>query len=139
MYSGGTVTVNELMVVEHYSYVMHIACKVFGKLTPHKTVWDLLKACFPAGIVSRTPTIRTMETIHKLEPCRCGLYSGVYVYYDFEGQLNSAIAIITMVANNNTLSVQVRTRLVVDSEPEKKYEEALNKAKGLLEAIRCLY
>ena len=139
MCSGGTVTVNEVMVVEPYSYLMHIACKVFGKLTPHKTVWDLLKACFPAGIFSRRPTIRTMETIEKLEPCRRGLYSGVCVYYDFEGPLNSAIAIRTIVANSNTVSIQVGTRLVVDSEPEKKYEEALNKAKGLLEAIRCLY
>lgn len=103
MCSGGTVTVNEVKVVQPYSYLMHIACKVFGKLTPHKTVWDLLKACFPAGIVSRTPTIRTMETIHKLGPCRRGLYSGVYVYYDFEGQLNSAIAIRTMVAKYKNL------------------------------------
>jgi anthranilate synthase component I len=135
---SGSVKVDELMVVERYSHVMHIVSNVVGKLAPSKTAWDLLKACFPAGTVSGAPKIKAMEIIHQLEPCRRGVYSGVYGYYDFEGQLNTAIAIRTMVVRNNTVSVQAGAGLVADSEPENEFEETLNKARGLLEAIRCL-
>ncbi|BAY13324.1 anthranilate synthase component I [Calothrix sp. NIES-2098] len=135
---SGSVRVDELMVVERYSHVMHIVSNVVGKLAPDKTAWDLLKACFPAGTVSGAPKIRAMEIIHELEPSRRGVYSGVYGYYDFEGQLNSAIAIRTMVVHDSTVTVQAGAGLVADSEPEKEYEETLNKARGLLEAIRCL-
>jgi anthranilate synthase component 1 len=139
----GTVVVDELMVIERYSHVMHIVSNVVGELDEDKTAWDLLKACFPAGTVSGAPKIRAMEIIHELEPQRRGPYSGVYGYYDFEGQLNSAIAIRTMVvrpheSGHHIVSVQAGAGLVADSEPEKEYEETLNKAKGLLEAIRCL-
>ncbi|RUR79132.1 anthranilate synthase component I [Chlorogloeopsis fritschii PCC 9212] len=135
---SGTVKVDELMVIERYSHVMHIVSNVVGKLAPGKTAWDLLKACFPAGTVSGAPKIRAMEIINELEPSRRGVYSGVYGYYDFEGQLNTAIAIRTMVVRNNTVTVQAGAGLVADSEPEKEYEETLNKARGLLVAIRCL-
>ncbi|KAF3890957.1 MULTISPECIES: anthranilate synthase component I [Nostocales] len=135
---SGTVRVDELMVVERYSHVMHIVSNVVGKLGAGKTAWDLLKACFPAGTVSGAPKIRAMEIIYELEPSRRGVYSGVYGYYDFEGQLNSAIAIRTMVVRNNMVSVQAGAGLVADSDPEKEYEETLNKSRGLLEAIRCL-
>ncbi len=135
---SGSVRVDDLMVVEKYSHVMHIVSNVVGKLAQGKSAWDLLKACFPAGTVSGAPKIRAMEIIHELEPCRRGVYSGVYGYYDFEGQLNSAIAIRTMVLHDNTVTVQAGAGMVADSEPEKEYEETLNKARGLLEAIRCL-
>jgi anthranilate synthase component 1 len=135
---SGSVKVDELMVIERYSHVMHIVSNVVGKLAPDKTAWDLLKACFPAGTVSGAPKIRAMEIIHELEPSRRGVYSGVYGYYDFEGQLNSAIAIRTMVLHDNTVTVQAGAGLVADSEPEKEYEETLNKARGLLIAISCL-
>jgi len=135
---SGSVEVDELMVVELYSHVMHIVSNVVGKLAPDKTVWDLLKACFPAGTVSGAPKIRAMEIIHELEPNRRGVYAGVYGYYDFEGQLNSAIAIRTMVLHEQTVIVQAGAGLVADSDPEKEYEETLNKARGMLEAIRCL-
>lgn len=135
---SGSVKVDELMVVERYSHVMHIVSNVVGKLAPNKTAWDLLKACFPAGTVSGAPKIRAMEIIHELEPTRRGVYSGVYGYYDFEGQLNSAITIRTMVLQNNTVTLQAGAGLVADSEPEKEYEETLNKARGMLLAIRCL-
>ena len=140
---NGSVKVDQLMVIERYSHVMHIVSNVVGELSPNKTAWDLLKACFPAGTVSGAPKIRAMQILHELEPCRRGPYSGVYGYYDFEGQLNTAIAIRTMVvrpdgAGNHTVSVQAGAGLVADSEPEKEYEETLNKARGLLEAIRCL-
>jgi len=136
--TSGTVKVDELMVVERYSHVMHIVSNVVGELAPHQTAWDLLKACFPAGTVSGAPKIRAMQIIHDLEDCRRGPYSGVYGYYDFEGQLNSAIAIRTMVVRDRTVSVQAGAGLVADSDPDKEYEETLNKARGLLEAIRCL-
>ncbi|MBD2495084.1 anthranilate synthase component I [Nostoc sp. FACHB-280] len=135
---SGSVKVDELMVVERYSHVMHIVSNVVGKLASHKNAWDLMKACFPAGTVSGAPKIRAMEIINELEPSRRGVYSGVYGYYDFEGQLNSAIAIRTMVVKDNIVSVQAGAGLVADSEPEKEYEETLNKARGLLVAIRCL-
>ena len=141
--TSGTVKVDELMVIERYSHVMHIVSNVVGKLADNKTAWDLFKACFPAGTVSGAPKIRAMEIIHELEGCRRGPYSGVYGYYDFEGQLNSAIAIRTMVVRSqgdgkHKVSVQAGAGLVADSDPEKEYEETLNKARGLLEAIRCL-
>ncbi len=140
---SGTVSVDELMVIERYSHVMHIVSNVVGELDSSKTAWDLLKACFPAGTVSGAPKIRAMEIIHELEKERRGPYSGVYGWYDFEGQLNSAIAIRTMVvrlqdSGKHTVSVQAGAGLVADSDPEKEYEETLNKARGLLEAIRCL-
>ena len=135
---SGTVRVDELMVIERYSHVMHIVSNVVGKLASGKTAWDLLKACFPAGTVSGAPKIRAMEIIHDLETCRRGPYSGTYGYYDFEGQLNSAITIRTMVVRNHRVSVQAGAGLVADSDPEKEFEETLNKARGVLEAIRCL-
>ena len=135
---SGTVEVDELMKIELYSHVMHIVSNVVGELAVGKTAWDLFKACFPAGTVSGAPKIRAMEIIHELETCRRGPYSGAYGYYDFEGQLNSAITIRTMVVRNNTVTVQAGAGVVADSDPEKEYEETLNKARGLLEAIRCL-
>ena len=139
----GSVVVDELMVIERYSHVMHIVSNVIGELEPNKTAWDLLKACFPAGTVSGAPKIRAMEIINELEPERRGPYSGVYGYYDFEGQLNSAITIRTMIVrpyaeNQCMVSVQAGAGLVADSVPETEYQETFNKARGLLEAIRSL-
>ena len=136
--NSGTVRVDELMMIERYSHVMHIVSNVVGELAEHQTAWDLFKACFPAGTVSGAPKIRAMEIIHDLENCRRGIYSGAYGHYDFEGQLNSAISIRTMVVRNHIVTVQAGAGLVADSEPDKEYEETLNKARGLLEAIRCL-
>ncbi|MEM8829075.1 MAG: anthranilate synthase component I [Cyanobacteria bacterium P01_G01_bin.19] len=139
----GSVVVDELMTIERYSHVMHIVSNVIGELEAGKTAWDLLKACFPAGTVSGAPKIRAMEIVNELEPERRGPYSGVYGYYDFEGQLNSAITIRTMIVrpykeNQCMVSVQAGAGLVADSVPEMEYQETLNKAKGLLEAIRSI-
>jgi len=141
--SSGTVVVNQLMVIENYSHVMHIVSNVVGDLAPDKNAWDLLTASFPAGTVSGAPKIRAMQIIHELERDRRGPYSGVYGYYDFEGQLNSAITIRTMVVRSaedgsQTIQVQAGAGLVADSVPESEYQETLNKAKGMLEAVRCL-
>ena len=139
---SGTVKVDEMMSIERYSHVMHIVSNVVGELAADKTAWDLLEACFPAGTVSGAPKIRAMEIIHELEGCRRSLYSGVYGYYDFEGQLNTAITLRTMVVRSteagHEVSVQAGAGLVADSDPVTEYEETLNKAKGLLEAIKCL-
>ncbi|PSN17417.1 anthranilate synthase component I [filamentous cyanobacterium CCP5] len=140
---SGTVSVNELMVIERYSHVMHIVSNVVGELEPNKTAWELLKACFPAGTVSGAPKIRAMQILHALEPCRRGPYSGVYGYYDFEGQLNTAITIRTMVVQPRSdgghwVNVQAGAGLVADSVPQQEFQETLNKAKGMLEALRCL-
>lgn len=140
---SGSVRVDELMLIERYSHVMHIVSNVVGKLAPDKTAWDLLTACFPAGTVSGAPKIRAMEIIHELEQERRGPYSGVYGYYDFEGQLNSAITIRTMVVrpqqgDEHIVTVQAGAGLVADSQPQMEYEETLNKARGLLLAICAL-
>ncbi|AFZ44475.1 anthranilate synthase, component I [Halothece sp. PCC 7418] len=139
----GSVTVDQLMTIERYSHVMHIVSNVIGEVADQQTAWEVLKATFPAGTVSGAPKIRAMEIIAELEPHRRGPYSGVYGYYDFEGQLNSAIAIRTMIVrpeseDKHKVSVQAGAGVVADSIPQKEYEETLNKAKALLEAIRSL-
>jgi anthranilate synthase component I len=133
----------QLMIIERYSHVMHIVSNVIGDLAPSKTAWNLLQACFPAGTVSGAPKIRAMEIIRELEPCRRGPYSGAYGYYDFEGQLNTAIAIRTMVVKSlenghHQINVQAGAGIVADSDPQREYEETLNKARGLLEAIHSI-
>jgi anthranilate synthase component 1 len=135
---SGTVVVDELMSIERYSHVMHIVSNVVGELRDDKTAWDLLSACFPAGTVSGAPKIRAMEIIHNLEGDRRSTYAGAYGYYDFEGQLNTAITIRTMIVKDGVLSVQAGAGIVADSDPKMEYQETLNKAKGMLEAIRCL-
>lgn len=141
--TSGSVQVDELMVIERYSHVMHIVSNVVGQLAPQKTAWDLLKACFPAGTVSGAPKIRAMQLLHELEPDRRGPYSGVYGYYDFEGQLNTAITIRTMVVQSthdghSQVSVQAGAGLVADSIPESEFQETLNKSQGMLAAIYSL-
>ena len=141
--TSGTVQADELMSIERYSHVMHIVSNVNGDLAADKNAWDLLMACFPAGTVSGAPKIRAMELIHELEPDRRGPYSGAYGYYDFEGQLNTAITIRTAIVRQRpdggrSVSVQAGAGLVADSVPESEYQETLNKARGMLEAIRSL-
>jgi anthranilate synthase component I len=131
----GSVHTNEMMKIERYSHVMHIASNVTGLLDPKKSAWDLLQACFPAGTVSGAPKIRAMEIICELEPHKRGPYSGVYGYYSFDGQLNTAITIRTMLLKDGALSVQAGAGIVADSVPEMEYQETINKANGLLEAI----
>jgi anthranilate synthase component 1 len=139
----GTVRVDELMVIERYSHVMHIVSQVEGLLEPGKDVWDLLMACFPAGTVSGAPKIRAMQLIHDLEPDARGPYSGVYGAVDLSGALNTAITIRTMVLRPDApdgwlVQVQAGAGIVADSVPETEYQETLNKAKGMLKALACL-
>jgi anthranilate synthase component 1 len=140
---AGTVTVEELMVIERYSHVMHIVSEVQGLLAEGQSIWDLLKACFPAGTVSGAPKIRAMQLIHDLEPDARGPYSGVYGAVDLAGALNTAITIRTMVVlpgedGQWRVQVQAGAGIVADSIPEAEYQETLNKARGMLKALACL-
>ena len=139
----GSVAVQELMVIERYSHVMHIVSQVEGVLRPDADVWDLLQASFPAGTVSGAPKIRAMQLINELEPGVRGPYSGVYGAIDLSGALNTAITIRTMVVRSNgkggwRVQVQAGAGIVADSDPSSEYEETLNKARGLLKALACL-
>ena len=139
----GSVAVQELMVIERYSHVMHIVSQVEGLLRSDCDVWDLLQASFPAGTVSGAPKIRAMQLINELEPSARGPYSGVYGAMDLSGALNTAITIRTMVVCKDgktgwRVQVQAGAGIVADSNPSAEYEETLNKARGLLKALACL-
>ena len=135
----GTVRVPNFMFVERYSHVMHLVSSVRGKLHPELDAWDTLWACFPAGTVSGAPKVRAMQIISELEPTRRGVYAGAVLYLDFTGDLNSCIAIRSIVVRGGRAYVQVGAGIVADSVPEREYEETLNKGKALLQAIEMAH
>ncbi|AAQ00776.1 MULTISPECIES: anthranilate synthase component I family protein [Prochlorococcus] len=140
---AGSVSVNELMIIEKYSHVMHIVSELQGYLKDDMDVWDLLMAAFPAGTVSGAPKIRAMQLIHELEPHIRGPYSGVYGSMDLNGALNTAITIRTMLVSHHSkdlfnVEVQAGAGIVADSIPQNEFQETLNKAKGMLIALGCL-
>ena len=130
-----SVNVKEFMVVEYYSHVMHIVSDVRGKLREGKDVFDALYSGFPAGTLTGAPKIRAMEIIHDLEPSRRGVYSGAIGYFDFTGDMNTCIAIRTMVMKDGTVYFQSGAGIVYDSDPKKEFEETVNKAKAINSAI----
>ena len=131
----GSVHVPERMVVERYSHVMHIVSQVEGQLRPELDAFDLVRATFPAGTVSGAPKIRAMQIIHDLEPDARGLYAGAVGYFAADGSLDTCIAIRTLVMRGQTISMQSGAGIVADSEPEREYQEALNKARALAVAV----
>jgi anthranilate synthase component 1 len=131
----GTVEVTQLMDVERYSHVMHLVSHVQGKLRAGLSQFDALRSCFPAGTVSGAPKIRAMEIIAELEKEQRGPYAGAVGYFDFSGNLDTAIAIRTIVIKNNIAYIQAGAGIVADSVPEREYQESLNKAQALLAAI----
>jgi len=131
----GTVEVIQLMDVERYSHVMHLVSHVQGKLRSGLSQFDALRSCFPAGTVSGAPKIRAMEIIADLEKEKRGPYAGAVGYFDFSGNLDTAIAIRTIVIKNNIAYIQAGAGIVADSIPEREYQESLNKAQALLAAI----
>ena len=131
----GSVHVPEFKIIEYYSHVMHIVSSVLGRLRSDKDAFDTLKACFPAGTVSGAPKVRAMEIIAELEPTRRGIYSGSVMYLDFSGNLNSCIAIRTMLVRKNKAYIQVGAGIVADSVPEREWEETMSKAGALLKAV----
>ncbi len=131
----GSVELSDVMVIERYSHVMHITSNVTGQLTEDRDAFDALAACLPAGTVSGAPKVRAMQIIDELEPHRRGPYGGAVGYIDFAGNMDTCIALRTVVVQNGTAYVQVGAGIVADSVPEREYEETLNKARGLLKAI----
>lgn len=131
----GTVKVSELMEVERYSHVMHLVTNVEGKLRSDMSPLDALGACFPAGTVSGAPKIRAMEIIAELEPDKRGPYAGCVGYFSFSGNMDTAITIRTIILSQGTAHVQAGAGIVYDSLPAREYEETLNKARALLNAI----
>ena len=132
----GTVDVTELMEVEYYSHVMHLVSNVTGELSSAEDIYSALEACFPAGTVSGAPKIRAMEIIDELEPTRRGPYAGSIGYFSYSGNLDSCITIRTILTKDKQAYVQAGAGIVADSDPEAEYEETLNKASALLEAVR---
>ena len=130
----GTVKVRDLMYVEKYSHVMHLVSALEGQLRPELDALDALAACFPAGTLSGAPKVRAMEIIEELEPVRRGVYGGSILYADHAGNLDSCIAIRTMVVNKNRAYVQAGAGIVADSDPESEFQECMNKASALLRA-----
>jgi anthranilate synthase component 1 len=130
-----TVRLTELMAVERYSHVMHITSNVMGRLAAGKTAFDALRAGLPAGTVSGAPKVRAMEIIDEVETVKRGPYAGAVGYVDFTGNMDTCIALRTMVIVGNTIYIQAGGGVVYDSVPSEEYEETLNKARGMLKAI----
>jgi anthranilate synthase component 1 len=135
----GSVRVEKLMFVERYSHVSHLVSSLRGTLRADVNCFDALAACFPAGTLSGAPKVRAMEIIDELEPTRRGVYGGAILYLDFAGNLDSCIAIRTLVVKDGVAYVQVGAGLVADSVPAKEYQESLNKAKALFRAIEMAH
>jgi anthranilate synthase component I len=131
----GSVRVDDLMVIERYSHVMHIVSGVSGELRPDVGPVDVIRATFPHGTVSGAPKVRAMEIIDELEPVARGPYAGAVGYVDFSGNVDTAIALRTMVARDGTAWIQAGAGVVADSDPQREYEECLEKAGAVLSAI----
>ncbi len=130
-----TVRPKEVMFVERYSHVMHLVSSLEGTLRPDQDSYAALAACFPAGTLTGAPKVRAMEIIDELEPTRRGLYGGSVLYLDFSGNLNSCIAIRTVLVKNRCAYLQAGGGVVADSVPAREYEESMNKAKAMLKAF----
>ena len=131
----GSVRVSDLMHVERYSHVMHLVSNLEGKLREGLDALDAFAACFPAGTLSGAPKVRAMQIIEELEPVRRGVYGGAVLYADFAGNLDSCIAIRTMLLKGKRAYLQAGAGIVADSDPQKEYEESVNKSQALLRAV----
>jgi len=132
---SGTVKLERNQSIERFSHVMHIVSDVVGRLSPDKTSVDALMQCFPAGTVSGAPKIRAMEIIDELEPTKRGPYAGAVGYFDFSGNMDTCIAIRTMLVADQKVFIQAGAGIVADSDPQKEFEETKNKAGALVEAL----
>lgn len=131
----GSVRVDDLMVIEYYSHVMHIVSEIRGERMQDKDVYDIVAAAFPGGTITGAPKVRTMEIIEELEPVRRGPYTGSMGWIDYNGNMELNILIRTLVAAEGKGYVQAGAGIVIDSVPEKEYVESLNKAKALWKAV----
>ena len=131
----GSVKVTEQMSIERYSHVMHIVSHVVARLAKDQDAFDAIRATFPAGTVTGAPKIRAMQIIAELEKSRRGFYSGIVGYFGFDGSLDSCIALRSIVLKDGKAYLQTGAGIVADSEPAREFEECVNKAKAMLEAI----
>jgi anthranilate synthase component I len=131
----GSVKVRDLMYVERYSHVMHIVSALEGRLRPELDAMDAFAACFPAGTLSGAPKIRAMQIIEELEPVRRGIYGGSVLYADFAGNLDSCIAIRTLLMKGEKAYLQAGAGIVADSDPGREFEETENKSRAILRAV----
>ena len=131
----GTVRVTEMMEIERYSHVMHIVSNVVGRRRKACTAFDVVRATFPAGTVSGAPKIRAMQIISELEKTRRGCYAGAIGYFGFDGNLDSCIALRCAVLKNGNAYFQAGAGIVADSDPQREYEETVNKARAMMNAL----
>jgi para-aminobenzoate synthetase component 1 len=131
----GSVQVKQLMAVEHYSHVMHIVSEVQADLAAGKDAFDTIAAVFPGCTITGSPKIRTIEIIEQLEPTRRGLYTGSIGWIDYDGNMELNIVIRTLLYDRGQVYVQSGAGIVIDSNPEKEFQECLNKAKALWKAV----
>ncbi|MGD9762952.1 MAG: anthranilate synthase component I [Candidatus Binatia bacterium] len=132
----GSVQVTERMAIERYSHVMHLVSNVRGELAPGLDGFDAFRATFPAGTLSGAPKIRAMEIIEQLEPVRRGVYGGAIGYFGFSGNMDTAIAIRTMVIEGDTIYGQAGAGIVAESDPEREHAECVNKSRALFQAVK---
>jgi anthranilate synthase component 1 len=131
----GSVKVNDFMIIERYSHVMHIVSNVEGRLRPDRTAYDVMRATFPAGTVSGSPKVRAMQVIAEFEKSKRGVYAGAVGYFGFDGNSDSCIALRTVVLKDGKAYVQAGAGVVADSTPEGEYQETVSKAMGMMAAI----
>jgi anthranilate synthase component 1 len=132
----GSVQVNQLMVVERYSHVMHLVTNIQAQLSEGKDCFDVLRATFPAGTLSGAPKVRAMEIIDELEPTMRGPYGGAVGYFSYTGNMDLCITIRTILVKDGKIFIQVGAGIVADSDPDKEYQETVNKGEGMMQAIR---
>jgi anthranilate synthase component 1 len=130
-----SVRVTDFMTIERYSHVMHIVSNVVGTLSPGHSTFDVMRATFPAGTVSGAPKVRAMQIINEMEQSKRCSYSGAVGYFGYDGNLNSCIALRTVLLKDGTAYVQAGAGVVADSTPQGEYEETINKAMGVIRAI----
>ena len=131
----GSVRVTEFMQIERYSHVMHIVSNVIGRLRSGCSMFDAVRATFPAGTVSGAPNIRAMQIISELEKTRRGCYAGAIGYFGFDGNFDSCIALRCAVLKNGRAYFQAGAGIVADSDPQREYEETINKARAMMKAL----
>jgi anthranilate synthase component 1 len=131
----GSVVLTDQMVIERYSHVMHLVSEVHGRIAEDRHALDVLRATFPAGTLSGAPKVRAMEIIAELEPVRRGVYAGAVGYLNWFGEADLAIAIRTALVKGGTVHVQAGAGIVADSDPDREWEETLNKGRALIRAI----
>ena len=131
----GSVRLTDRMVIERYSHVMHLVSEVHGRIDKDMSAIDVLKATFPAGTLSGAPKVRAMEIIAELEPVKRGIYAGAVGYLTWFGEADLAIAIRTALVRDGQIHVQAGAGIVADSDPDREWEETLNKGRALIRAV----